>query len=266
MSEEHTAKSPRMGRRRCRNRPASHHDRADMTDMTVYGGQAADINVARQVRFLREERGLSIRALAELSGLAVNTLSLIENDKVSPSVNTLQQLAIALDTPITAFFEAPNPKRRVVYQRAHERQAVPFQNGTAENLCATFTSMGLQAFVITLPSPPLARCDNEEGEQQEGNMPYNPPTVHQGAECIFCINGSVEYYVDNQPYLLSSGDSLVFEATLPHSWRNGGDETATFLIVFCPFSEADQRGEMNFFRRATCCREHRHHRERANQE
>jgi DNA-binding XRE family transcriptional regulator len=58
------------------------------------------VNVGRGLRTLRTGRGLSIRALAEKSGLNVNTLSLIENGKTSPSVHTLQQLAQALEMPI----------------------------------------------------------------------------------------------------------------------------------------------------------------------
>ena len=49
------------------------------------------------------ERGLSIRTLAERSELNVNTLSLIENSKTSPSVSTLQQIAAALEVPIDGF-------------------------------------------------------------------------------------------------------------------------------------------------------------------
>ncbi len=56
----------------------------------------AKISVGRRLRELRAEQDLSIRALAEKSGLNANTLSLIENSKTSPSVSTLQQLAGAL--------------------------------------------------------------------------------------------------------------------------------------------------------------------------
>lgn len=63
------------------------------------------------MRELRTERGLSIRALAEASGLAVNTLSLIENGRISPSVSTLYRAASALGVVITAFFELPAPQQ-----------------------------------------------------------------------------------------------------------------------------------------------------------
>ena len=55
-----------------------------------------EIDVGQRLRELRAMRGLSLRALSGQSGLNVNTLSLIENRRTSPSVSTLQQLALTL--------------------------------------------------------------------------------------------------------------------------------------------------------------------------
>ena len=63
----------------------------------------AEVLVGRKLRELRNRKGLSLRALADRSGLNVNTLSLVENGKSSPSVSTLQQLALALEVPIATF-------------------------------------------------------------------------------------------------------------------------------------------------------------------
>ncbi len=68
-----------------------------------------DIDVGRSLRQLRGKTQLSLRALAKKSGLAINTLCLIENGKTSPSVSTLQRLALGLEVPITAFFETNAP-------------------------------------------------------------------------------------------------------------------------------------------------------------
>ena len=65
----------------------------------------AEVLVGRNLRDIRTKKGFSLRALAESSGLNANTLSLIENGKISPSVSTLQQLSLALHVPITTFFE-----------------------------------------------------------------------------------------------------------------------------------------------------------------
>jgi transcriptional regulator with XRE-family HTH domain len=92
------------------------------------------VDVGARLRALREARRLSIKALAEASGLAVNTLSLIEHGKSSPSVSTLQQLAVAMRVPITAFFTPEAPRSRVVYHRAGEVPMTPFPHGALADL------------------------------------------------------------------------------------------------------------------------------------
>ncbi len=87
------------------------------------------IEVGQRLHELRATRRLSLRALAEQSGLNVNTLSLIENQRTSPSVSTLQQLAQTLQVPITAFFETDHGDKKVVHQKSGERPRAAFMHG-----------------------------------------------------------------------------------------------------------------------------------------
>ena len=70
-------------------------DQANGTD-----GNPVEVLVGKRLRMIRTNRGFSMRTLADRSGLNINTLSLIENVKTSPSVSTLQLLATALDVPV----------------------------------------------------------------------------------------------------------------------------------------------------------------------
>jgi DNA-binding XRE family transcriptional regulator len=80
--------------------------------------------VGSRLHELRTGQGLSLRVLADRSGLNINTLSLIEHGKSSPSVSTLQQLANALNVKIGAFFEEQPRSLRVVHFRAcHARHS-----------------------------------------------------------------------------------------------------------------------------------------------
>ena len=191
----------------------------------------SDINVGRRLRELRAERGLSIRALAEQSGLNANTLSLIENGKTSPSVSTLQQAAAALKAPITAFFETKTHLRRIVYQKAEDRQTAAFAYGTLADLGTGFARPGLEPFVVNLE--PLASSGDT-------------PIVHTGLEFVFCLEGCIGYEVDEQTFLLEPGDSLLFEAHLPHRWRNAGKSSSRSLLLLCPSDERDHPDETHF--------------------
>src|SRR3990172_5444870 len=112
----------------------THRQPRRKTPLTNETTAPLEVNVGRRLRELRAEHNLSIRALAERSGLAVNTLRLIENSRTSPSVGTLQQIAVALDVPITAFFETDAPKNKVAYVKTGQRPRAAFAPGTLEEL------------------------------------------------------------------------------------------------------------------------------------
>jgi transcriptional regulator with XRE-family HTH domain len=190
-----------------------------------------DLDVGRCLRELRARRGLSIRSLAEQSGLNVNTLSLIENSKTSPSVSTLQQVASALDVPITAFFEIDTPKNNISYQKEGQRARAAFAHGTLEDLGAGLTLHGGQPFLVTL-----------EPKANSGSTPI----VHTGLELVFCLEGHLSYTIEEQAYPLDPGDSLLFEAHLPHCWQNTGETASRSLLIMCPTDESDHPTERHF--------------------
>jgi uncharacterized cupin superfamily protein len=55
--------------------------------------------------------------------------------------------------------------------------------------------------------------------------------VHTGHELVYCLTESMEYLIDSQIYSLEEGDFLLFEAHLPHSWRNVTDKDTIILLV-----------------------------------
>lgn len=198
---------------------------------TLRENQTAE--VGRRLRAVRMSRGLSIRALAEQSNLNVNTLSLIENGRTSPSVSTLQAIAQSLQVPITTFFDGDTSNKKVVHKHAGESPRVRFAHGTIENLGASLPQFGTEPLIITLD--PLA---------DSGTIPI----VHTGSEFVYCLEGCITYQVDENSYSLKAGDSLMFEAHLPHFWRNENDSPSRMLLVLCPLDGRDQPAERHFGR------------------
>lgn len=195
------------------------------------GSEESNIDVGRRLRELRMGRGLSIRALAEASELNVNTLSLIENGRTSPSVSTLQAIAQTLQVPISAFFETDDGNKKVVYQRSGHRPHATFTHGLMEDLGAGMRRFGAEPLIVTLkPKADSGRT----------------PIVHTGREFVYCLSGKITYYVEEQAYPLEPGDSLMFEAYLPHRWRNENESDSKLLLVLCPIDERDQPSERHF--------------------
>jgi transcriptional regulator with XRE-family HTH domain len=191
------------------------------------------VNVGLRLRELRMEHGLTIRSLAEQSGLNVNTLSFIENGRTSPSVSTLQQVAAALDLPINAFFETKTTPKAIVHQKAGDRQSAAFTHGTMSDLGAGFNRPGLEPFAVKL-----------EPKAYSGDTPI----LHTGIEFVYCLEGCVSYEVDGQTFILDPGDSLLFEARLPHRWRNAGNTPSRSLLLLCPSDERDRPEERHFMK------------------
>jgi transcriptional regulator with XRE-family HTH domain len=182
------------------------------------------VNVGESLQRLRAERGLSMRALAKSSGLSANALSMIERGRTSPSVSTLYKLADALTVPVTSFFVASQERQQVIHLRAIDRTQVPIVRGTWEGLGGEKFTGRVEPFVVSL----------------EAGADSGPsPMAHTGHEFVFCLTGNIEYLVEDNRYLLSPGDSLLFAAHLVHRWRNSGQGPASLLIVLSGFSESD---------------------------
>jgi len=190
-----------------------------------------EIDVGRRLRELRVARGLSMRALAQQSGLNVNTLSLIENQHTSPSVSTLQQLAKTLQVSISAFFETGQGNKQVVHQKTGARPRAAFTHGTMEDLGAGMSRFGAEPLIVTL----APKADSGKN-----------PIAHTGREFVYCLEGRIAYSVDTETYLLEPGDSLLFEAYLPHHWKNLDGTPSRTLLVLCPMDERDNPTERHF--------------------
>lgn len=191
----------------------------------------AEVALGLKIRELRAEKNLSLRALAERSGLNINTLSLVENGKSSPSVGTLQQIAWALDVPMSAFFESEPPARRIVFTPCCQRPLATFNRVNMQNLGKDLAGSVVQPFVVTL-APGV-----DSGDQM---------IVHTGHEFVYCLCGRLHYKIEETVYVLEAGDSLVFESHLPHCWQNISDAEAKILLVIYPSDQREAPGGRHF--------------------
>lgn len=187
--------------------------------------------VGRCLRSLREERGLSLRELADESGVSVNTISLIENCRSTPSVTTLQKISIALRVPIIALFDARQDEPSVIHTRACEREQSYFLHGYREDLGQELSVSTFRPFLVTL--------------EPESNSGIDP-LVHTGYEFAFCLKGLIAYQIENKRYLLEPGDSIFFEAHLPHCWQNLSVEPSQKILVLCPLDARERPAGRHF--------------------
>jgi transcriptional regulator with XRE-family HTH domain len=207
------------------------HGSNKILDTSPGGNLSAEIFVGLKIRELRYQREFSLRTLAERSGLNINTLSLIENGKSSPSVSTLQQLSQALEVPISAFFESEPVSKRVVFTGHNHRPEATFRNAQMQNLGKDLADNAVQPFVVTL----------EAGAGSGEDM-----IVHTGHEFVYCLRGKVLYTIDQVDYLLEPEDSVVFEAHLPHQWKNIAEDSSQIILILYPADQHEEPGGRHF--------------------
>lgn len=171
-----------------------------------------------------------MRALARDSGLSTNALSMIERGRTSPSVSTLHKIAEALEVPITAFFRLEPTRQDIVFRPAGMRSCIEFPKGIWEGLGGEQFTDRLEPFMLTLES---------------GGSSGSYGMLHTGSEFVLCLEGKIEYEVEDHKYILNPGDSLIFAAQLHHRWRNVGEKISRAVIVLAGFEHGERPGEFH---------------------
>lgn len=204
-----------------------YHADSELTQQKMLEEQDDCIRIGERVRAMRLERGLTIRALAESCDVSTNTLSLIENEKTYPNVHTLQLLARGLQVHISAFFICEEPDQSVVYQKQGKRAITRFSNGELENLGDGLPRLGAEPILVTL--------------EHTQDIPHD--ISHAGREFVYCLDGNVACVIKGKNYELSTGDSLLFDAGIPHHWENIRTSPSKLLVLFCAMDAQDKPTE-----------------------
>ena len=170
--------------------------------------------VGGRIRRRRGERGLTLARVAELTGLNIGYLSQVENDKASPSLETLAAIAGALDVPIAWFLLDTSSPPRVVRAADRPRRAGPQRGG---GLSQVDGGMARDIAVF------------------EGTMPPGHRTgfhAHPGDEHHVVLSGRVRITQGDTVVEAGPGDYVLLDGTLPHDAETLGDEPVRLLIVY----------------------------------
>jgi transcriptional regulator with XRE-family HTH domain len=169
---------------------------------------------------LRSRRRLTVRELAARSGISHATISLIERDKSSPSIDTLAAMLDALGTTLVGFFDE-------IRQSA---PCSPFYSdddlveiGNAKSISYRMLGAGHPNRKIL-----MMRETYEIGAETDGGL------SHTAQETGFVLKGAVEVTVGNETRVLREGDGYYFDSQIPHRFRNVGDTVAEIISAVTP--------------------------------
>ena len=182
---------------------------------------AAPPRVGARLRAARRERGLSLAAVAERSGLTKGFLSEVERDLTSPSVGSLLRLCAALDLSIGQLFDADQGP--VV--RAAERAPIGFGGEGVDEF--QLTPAGERRLLVL-------QSDIAPG----GGSGPEPYGLGADAEFVHVLAGTLDIDVGGTAFRLAAGDSMTFDAAAPHTWANPSrSQPARVLWVLVPALE-----------------------------
>jgi transcriptional regulator with XRE-family HTH domain len=187
----------------------------ESTETTV----SVDGAVGSRVRRLREAMDLSLRDLAERSGVSAPMLSQVERGDTSPTLAVAQKIAAGLDLTLSQLLRL-DEGRHVVVVRGGQGRTRRRRGHKVEELTPPLPGQRADVSVHTL-APGAAT-----------GAPDDPPVHEPGSrETTVVIHGTAELFIDEQRHELTEGDSVTFDADLPHHFENNGEADARLIAV-----------------------------------
>jgi XRE family transcriptional regulator, regulator of sulfur utilization len=178
-------------------------------------------HVGPRIRALREAMDLSLRDLAERSGVSAPMLSQVERGETSPTLAVAARIAGGLELSLSQLL------------RLDEGDGVTVVR-SGSRLSGGNPRRGHRYEVVTPPIPGQ-RAEVSEHTLAPGAAtggPGDPPMHEPGARETAVVTGGVLRLVcAAEPHDLQKGDSVTFDADLPHHFENPGSTPATFLSV-----------------------------------
>jgi transcriptional regulator with XRE-family HTH domain len=165
-------------------------------------------NVGPRLKALRSQRGVTLTALSESTGISKSTLSRLERGQRRPSLELLLPLAQAYRVPLDDLVGAPevgDPRVRLKPRRANGRTVVPL----------TRQPGGVQAWKVVIP-----RTKTEPD-----------PKTHEGYEWLYVLSGHMRLILGDHDVVLSPGEVAEFDTRVPH-WFGSTGEPVEVLSLF----------------------------------
>lgn len=187
------------------------------TDAPAAADQGLAPTIAHNLHRLRIRRGLSLERLSKLSRVSRTTLNQIELGRCVPTISVLWKVARSLEVPFSALISTSGGRRAMVLRVR--------QSKVLTSLDGHFSSRALFPYdgerKVEFYELKLAAHTLEEAE------PHPPGTT----ENVVVHQGTVEIVAGSEVSRLAPGDAILFEADIPHTYRNVGDVDAILYLV-----------------------------------
>lgn len=177
--------------------------------------------IGRKIKQLRQDRGLSLQALADQTGHTKGYLSKVEHSQKSPPVSTLITIAAALGVSVADLLSEQECKTAITLLKKSERTTMALDSTafgySYEPLAAKFPNRLMEPHILTLPVKRKA-----QGLFQ-----------HKGQEMLFVLEGTMRFTHGDTVLIVEEGDCIYFDASVPHFGVTEGSKQVKCLMVIC---------------------------------
>jgi transcriptional regulator with XRE-family HTH domain len=186
--------------------------------------QLDDLSIGSKIRELRQKRRYTLQDLSAKTGLSKPLLSQVENGHVMPPVATLLKIARALDVNISHFFQEEEREEKIAVTRVSERKRFS-RRAHQDPSEVGYLYESLELHKSSKHMEPLLVTFDVMGKK---DMVFYS---HEGEECVYLLEGELEFRTPAEVKTLKPGDCLYFESEVTHAFRGVGDQPARALIV-----------------------------------
>ncbi len=182
-------------------------------------------DIGRKLKQLRLRKKIALVDLGKHTGLSASMLSQLENGKLVPTLATLARISMVFDVGLEHFFGERRGKKIFAVVRAGERIRFtdradsPTPSYFFECLAFAAQGKGLQAYLAEFP----LRAEDEVQEH-----------VHEGAELVFILEGTVGIRFEGEEHTFHTGDSVYFDSSEPHTYRGMTEAPSRAIVVTTP--------------------------------
>ncbi|HMM20300.1 MAG TPA: XRE family transcriptional regulator [Selenomonadales bacterium] len=178
------------------------------------------MRLGQKIRTLRQEKQISIKQLAEKTGLSTGLISQIERDMTGPSVASLWEIAQALNVKMNYFFDEYERPSPIVRKNERKKIILPNSNIIYELLCPDLTKK-MEVLLVEI-------------EPGQGNT--QDQISHEGEEFGYVLQGILKVKWGSEEYILHEGDSIYYDSSVPHRYINAGDCKTISIWAMTPAS------------------------------
>lgn len=176
--------------------------------------------IGARVRDSRKVAGLTLSELARAADISTAMLSRIETGQISPSLNTLQLLSMAINMPLSTLLASHEDSRGCSHVR----------KGHGVTISRRGTKVGHQYIMLGQPLGGPVAVEPYLIILDQSAEPYTK-FRHEGIEYLYMLSGEVDYLHGDRTYRMSPGDSLLFDSAEFHGPERLRKLPATYLSI-----------------------------------